>query len=154
MLRILIFLVVVALFCLCVNKLRKMIKANQEMDADEDRQSIRGNRVFGVLAGGAVIAGFFLWFFLSMEPAEMGSKHNVEKYTFNNHVLSFEVPQYRTSYEVSLPLYVDIKPNDKVDVRYFVDQGKLKNITGVFVNDKAVHDGSYQLVYKEIKTHR
>ena len=154
MFRILIFLVVVALLFLFVNKLRKMIKTNQTMDIDEELQSIRGNRVFGVFAGGAVLAGLCLWFFLSMDSAELGSKHNVEKYTFNNHVLSFDVPQYRTSYEVSLPLYVDIKPNDKVEVRYVVDKGKLQNITGVFVNDNAVHDGSYQLVYKEIKTHR
>lgn len=154
MFRILMFLVVVALFCWCVIKLRKMIKESQEIDIDEGRKPISGGRVIGIFAVGAVITCLCLWLFLSMGPPDLGSKHNIEKYTFTNHVLSFDVQQFRASYEVSLPLYVDIKPTDKVDVRYFVDKGQLKNITGVFVNGQAVHDGSYQLVYKEIKTHR
>lgn len=152
--RILFFIVLIILFILCVRKIRKMMKESQEIDMDEGRTPITGGRVLAVFAGGTVITGFFLWLFLSMGSPDLGSKHSIEKYTFDNHVLSFDLPQFRASYEISLPLYVNIKPTDKVDVRYFVDKGTLKNITGVFVNGQAVHDGSYQLVYKEIKTHR
>lgn len=152
--RIFIYVILICLLVLCIRKIRKMLKGSQAIDLDEGRNPVSGGRVIGIFAGGALITGLCLWFFLSMGTPDLGSKHNIEKYTFNNHVISFDIPQFRASYEVSLPLYVDIKPTDKVDVRYFVDKGQLKNITGVFVNGQAVHDGSYQLVYKEIKTHR
>lgn len=152
--RFIIYLVFIALFVWCIIRIRKMIKNSQELDLQEGRKPVNGWFVTSIFAVGALLTCIFLWFILSAGSPDLGYKHNIEKYTFNNHVLSFDLPQYRATYEVSLPLYVDIKPNDVVDVRYFVDKGRLKNITGVFVNGKAVHDGSYQLTYKEITTHR
>lgn len=154
MMRFIIYVIFAALCCWCFIKIRKIIKASQQLDREEGRKPIGGWFVTGIFAFGGLLTYLCLWFLMSSGTPDLGYKHNIEKYTFSNHVLSFDVPQFRASYEVSLPLYVDIKPNDKVDVRYFVDKGKLKNITGVFVNDKAVHDGSYQLMYKEITSHR
>lgn len=152
--RFIFYLFLITMLVLCLIKIRKMIKNNNNIDIQEGRTPTSGLFVAGVFAFCTLLIGLFLWFILSSGSPDLGYKHNIEKYTFNNHILSFDVPQFRASYEVSLPLYVDIKPNDVIDVRYFVDKGRLKNITGVFVNGKSVHDGSYQLTYKEITIHR
>lgn len=90
--RIFIYIILICLLVLCIRKIRKMLKDSQAIDLDEGRNPVSGGRVIGIFAGGALITGLCLWFFLSMGTPDLGSKHNIEKYTFNNHVLSFDVP--------------------------------------------------------------
>lgn len=78
-----------------------------------------------------------------------GVMYHIEKHQFKNHVLHFSIPDRDNFYAVSIPPYIDIKPTDKIDVLLWIDRGKVENIKGVYVNEKPVHDGSYQLIYTE-----
>lgn len=145
------FFIFVILFIL---RLKKFIKQMKD-DANASGSKLPSIWFFIlILVFGTVVGCGALWLMIKHGPPDFSTRHSIEKYTFKNHTLSFDVPRLNASYEVSLPLYVEIKPNDKVDVKYFIDRGRMKDITAVFVNDKAVHDGSYKLTYKEITIHR
>lgn len=152
--RIIFFILLFVMFCLCVVRLIKLFKKAKEDTIAKGEIPPSPWFFVGIIVFGLVVGGGALTLMIKHGPPDYSTRHPIEKYTFKNHTLSFDVASLNASYEVSLPLYVDIKPNDKVDVKYFIDRGRMRNITGVFVNDKAVHDGSYQLTYKEITIHR